>query len=238
MKFQRLGHSTYFLNLPDDKNRHVATSTFFPIYSFFTTAVVLFAVEVNHRVSPLITTATGFFMSIRLGPSGEENDHKLAAVFKNYEAAQRAEQQLAETITLDAGQMDILDPGTKNISSRLLPENHGMWRTWIRAHAVFGAVGAVLGVIAFLALVAADVTFIANNKLFAGIVFVHVFTLSGLLAGGLFALRPDQNGYIYATKSALRSGQAVLLVHARTSDQLNAARRYLNRPALELIRSA
>jgi hypothetical protein len=60
----------------------------------------------------------------------------------------------------------------------------------------------------------------------------------GLLVGGLFTLRPDQSPYLYTARDALRAGQSVLLVHARTGDELRAARQILEDPALATVRTA
>ena len=68
--------------------------------------------------------------------------------------------------------------------------------------------------------------------------FVLVLTLAGLMLGGLVTLRPDQVPYIEVAREALRSGHHVVIVHARSADQLGEARDLLERPALKTMRTA
>jgi len=170
-------------------------------------------------------------------PTGEESNHKAAAVFDDLAQAEQAERTLSESMSIEPHQIDLLVPDTRNQGKRLLPETKGIWRTWLRAHAVFGVAGALIGMLAFLVLYAADVAVITDNPLLAGLLFLHVPTMMGLLAGGLFTLRPDQAAYLYTARDALKEGKHVLLVHAKSSDQLAAARRILEQPALKTVRT-
>lgn len=176
-------------------------------------------------------------MTKTLSPTGESSSHKMAAVFDDADQARLAQKQLGESIDLNQEQTDILEPGSRGKARRLLPESEGIWRTWLKAHAVFGAAGALIGMTAFLTLLLADVGVVSDNPVLAGLVFLHVPTLMGLLVGGLFSLRPDQSPYLYAARDALRSGKAVLVVHAESHDQLNSARQYLEQPSLATVRT-
>jgi hypothetical protein len=177
-------------------------------------------------------------MNDAIKPSGEISNHKMVAVFESEAQAHQAEAALTQATAFAAEQLDVVDPTTRKRGRRLLPESRGIWRTWLRAHAVFGAAGGMIGMIAFLALFLADVGVVSNNPLLAGLVFLHVPTMLGLLVGGLFTLRPDQSPYLYTARDALRAGQSVLLVHARTGDELRAARQILEDPALATVRTA
>jgi len=176
-------------------------------------------------------------MRHHLSPTGEQSNHKAAAVFDDLAQAERAERALGESTSLEPRQIDLLVPDTRNRGKRLLPESKGIWRTWLRAHAIFGAAGAIIGMLAFVVLYAADVAVITDNPLLAGILFLHVPTMMGLLAGGLFTLRPDQTAYLYGARDALKAGKHVLVVHARSAEQLDLARQILDKPDLQSVRT-
>jgi hypothetical protein len=170
-----------------------------------------------------------------MSPSGEGSNHKLAAVFHDPSQARRAERMLDRSAQLGETELDILGPDTRRPGRRLLPESGGIWRTGLKAHAVLGAAGAMTGMLAFLSLYLSGVQVVTDNPLLSGLVLLHVPTMMGLLLGGLFTLRPDQSAYLYAARDALRSGKAVLLVHARTKAQLDAARELLEEPAIRTV---
>ncbi len=176
-------------------------------------------------------------MTKTLSPTGESSSHKMAAVFDDAAQARLARKQLGESIDLDQKQTDVLEPQSRHRARRLLPESEGIWRTTLRAHAVFGALGAGLAIVTFFALLAAGWNVVTDNPVLSGLVFVHVLTLMGLLVGGLFTLRPDQSPYLYAARDALRSGKSILVVHAESHDQLNSARQFLEQPALATVRT-
>lgn len=173
-----------------------------------------------------------------ISPSGEVSNHKMVAVFDSTAQAQQAATALREATAFGPDQLDVVDPTTGNRNRRLWPESRGIWRTWLKAHAVFGAAGAVIGLVAFLTLYLVDFRVVSNNPVLAGIVFLHVPTLMGLLVGGLFTLRPDQAPYLYTARDALDNGKSILLVHARTSEELSVARQVLEQPALATVRTA
>jgi len=177
-------------------------------------------------------------MKSQLSPTGEDSNHKSAAVFDTIEEAEKAQAALLTSSSLDPQQIDVLSPDSENQGRRLLPESQGIWRTWLRAHAVFGVIGAIIGMLSFAVLYAAGVTVITDNPLLAGIMFFHVPTMMGLLIGGLFTIRPDQASYLYTARDALKAGKFVIVVHAHSPEQLDAARKLLEGPALETARTA
>lgn len=176
-------------------------------------------------------------MTKTLSPTGESSNHKMAAVFDDAAQARLARKQLAESIDLDQEQTDVLEPQSRHQARRLLPESEGIWRTMLRAHAVFGALGAGLAIVTFLALLAAGWDVVTDNPVLSGLALVFLLTLMGLLVGGLVTLRPDQSPYLHAAREALRSGKSILVVHARSHDQLNRARQLLEPPALATVRT-
>ena len=97
---------------------------------------------------------------------------------------------------------------------------------------------AIVAVLLFFLLSALGVPFVTDNPAAALGLFVLVLTLAGMMLGGLVTLRPDQVPYIEVAREALRSGHHVLLVHARSAEQLGEARDLLERPALKTMRTA
>lgn len=170
--------------------------------------------------------------------TGESSNHKMAVVFETREGAEKARQALAEETGLGMSQLDVLGPDTDAANRTLLPESRGIWRTLVRSHVGLGLAGAVLGVALFLVLNFAGVPFVAGNPWAALLLAVHVLTMLGLMAGGLLTLRPDQVPYIRVAREALRSGRSVLVVHARSADELDAPRALLQRTAFGAVRSA
>lgn len=176
-------------------------------------------------------------MNDAIDPTGEQSNHKLAAVFSDASEAGEACRRLADETSLDRDRIDVLDSASENQHRRLLPESHGIWQTVLRSHLVLGLVGATLGLALFAILFLGGVPFVADNPLLSVLVFVHVFTLFGLMVGGLVSLRPDQVPYVRAARRALESGQSVLLVHAESADELDEARAFLQQPAQKTVRT-
>ncbi|NKI36559.1 hypothetical protein HFP89_15415 [Wenzhouxiangella sp. XN79A] len=177
-------------------------------------------------------------MSHPIDPTGERSNHKLAAVFDTATGTDRARQRLVDETSLSADQIDVLGPDSAEANRRLLPESRGIWQTVLRSHLVLGLAGATLGLALFLILLLGDIRFVVDNPLLSVLVFVHVFTLFGLMVGGLVSLRPDQVPYLRTARSALAAGKSVLLVHAGSSAELAEARSFLKQPALKTVRTA
>jgi len=171
-------------------------------------------------------------------PTGESSNHKLAAVFETRPDAERAQQKLNGETTLGGSQIQVLDRPSDPIDRALLPESRGIGRTLIRSHLIFGAIGACSGFLIFLTLNVFGLPFVANNPIAAFLVLLHVSTLSGLLVGGLVSLRPDQVPYIRIAKEALQSGRSVLVVHAKSSDELGQARGIVEGSARKVVATA
>lgn len=169
--------------------------------------------------------------------TGESSNHKMAVVFETRDSAEKARNALAEETGLEASQMNVLDPDSEAANRSLLPESRGIWRTLVRSHVGLGLAGAVAGVALFLALNLADVPFVAGNPWAALLLAVHVLTMLGLMAGGLLTLRPDQVPYIRVAREALSDGRAVLVIHARSADELDTPRALLEQNAFEAIRA-
>lgn len=171
-------------------------------------------------------------------PIGESSRHQLAAVFESRSGALRALRQLAAQTSMDGKQIRVLDSESTEAERQLLPESHGIERTLVRSHIVFGAIGAWFGILLFLVLNASGLPFVADNPIAAFLVLLHVSTLSGLLIGGLISLRPDQVPYIRIAREALRARKYVVVVHAKSAAELGQARGVVEGPAEQVVASA
>ncbi|WP_027328265.1 hypothetical protein [Marinimicrobium agarilyticum] len=161
--------------------------------------------------------------------TGEAIDHKLAAVFGTDAEAKKAAEAVLKVTSLEQDQVQIVRPGDTQAGWELEPEDRGIWRTLVRSHIWLGAVGAVIGLGAFLLLFSVGVGFVANNGFAAAAVLTALGAVFGLMAGGLVTLRPDHAPYLVTAQSALRRGKTVVAVHARNRAQLEAASKELQR---------
>lgn len=176
-------------------------------------------------------------MKTTMHVSGEAVDHKLAAECGTATEAEKIAEDLCRTTSLDRQQVRIIAPDDRHQGSELEPEDRGIWYTAIRSHAWLGLAGMAGGLLLFLILAASGIPFIAQNPLWAGPVFVAFGGVAGLLLGGFYTLRPDHTVYISRAKSALRKGRFVVAIHARGRDQLNEAKRYLNKRHIRTVQS-
>jgi len=177
-------------------------------------------------------------MNDDLDLTGEKSNHKCVAVFDHHEDANDQRERLIDELSIDAGQLQLVQPRTRRPGRKLLPESSGIWDTMLRSHLIMGLAGALAGTTVFLGLLAGGIQPIVSNPFSAGFAFIHVGTLFGLMIGGLLTLRPDQVPYIRGAMRALRCGQTVLVVHARSAQQLSTAKALLQRPATGLTSTA
>jgi hypothetical protein len=159
--------------------------------------------------------------------TGELSNSKAAAVFPTASQARRAAQAVTAALSLGAEQVQVITPTEPHSGRKLEPEPRGIWRTIVRAHAKLGLVGAVAGLVAFAALMAADVPFIVNSPVAAALVLLFFGTVAGLLLGGLVALRPDHDRYVLATRDAMDAGKTTVVVHAFSAEQRAQAAEFL-----------
>lgn len=174
-------------------------------------------------------------MKQHFDPTGEGSNYKMVAVFDRRGAAEDAMRTVVDGTPLQPTQLDLLGPDSDHKNRKLLPESRGIWRTLVRAHAGFGLLGALSGVALFLLLNRFGVPFVSQNPTAALLLAIHVFTMLGLMAGGLFTLRPDQLPYIRLAREALEQGRSVLVVHAGSSDELQNARTILQQSAMRAV---
>lgn len=169
--------------------------------------------------------------------TGEVSNSKLAAVFSTRSLARDAADEMIAELSLQPAQVKLIDPDTPDVGIKLQPEGGGIWRTIVLAHIKLGIVGAVVGLLAFVLMWGLDVPFVARSPLAAGSVAMSFGLIGGLLLGGLVSLRPDQDGYINATREAIRTGRTTVVVHALTREQRNLAADFLSGRGAEVTQS-
>lgn len=155
--------------------------------------------------------------------TGELSNSKVAAVFPSASAAREAARQVASSLSLDAAQVQLITPTEPHPGRKLEPESRGIWRTIVVAHVRLGIAGAVVGVLAFVALRAAGIPFIVNSPVASALVLLFFGAVAGLMLGGLVSLRPDHDRYVEATRDAMAEGRTTVVVHAFSVAQRDEA---------------
>lgn len=160
--------------------------------------------------------------------TGEQEGHKVAAVFDTEPDARGVAKALQEGTSLTNEQVTVLSPVDRHQGKELEPEDEGIWQTLVRSHIGLGAGGAVTGFIVFLILSALGIGFIAQNAVVAASVLAALGLVLGLLLAGAVTIRPDHTPYLMKAQSALRKGKYVLTVHASSAQQLQEAKSLLD----------
>jgi len=159
--------------------------------------------------------------------TGELSNSKVAAVFPHESAARQAAQGITAALSLGSAQVQVITPAEPHPGRKLEPESRGIWRTIVVAHVRLGIVGAVVGLLAFVALKAIGVPFIVNSPVAAALVLLFFGTVAGLMLGGLVSLRPDHDRYVEATRDAMAVGNTTVVVHAFSAEQRDQAVEFL-----------
>ncbi|SFR52854.1 Uncharacterized integral membrane protein [Marinobacter daqiaonensis] len=159
--------------------------------------------------------------------SGERHDHKLAAKCDSEKQAKELAEALCENTTLSSGQVHVVTPDQSNPGASLEPENRGIRRTLVRSLVWMTVIGAVVGFVLYLILAAVGVNTVSDNPFFSGAAMPAYGAMIGLIVGGILALRPDHTAYAASAETSLRKGDYVVAIHAADSEQLDAAKQFL-----------
>ena len=174
---------------------------------------------------------------------GERSLTKVAGLFMNRSGAEDAAQQVKRTAGLDDAQVNLVGPpdgdalGSPAFSSKLEPEQAGIWHTLVRAHVVAGITGVAAGILLYLGFIAAGnaaVTSTAGMSLTAFAFFGGMF---GLLVGGLLTVRPDHVLVITSVRRAVRKGRWAVVIHPVTRSQIDRAVSELRGRSYRVVRS-
>ena len=173
----------------------------------------------------------------------ENSSTKVASVFLTQAAAHEAAMSVMNSAGLSESQVNILGPADAQRSrldafgEKVQPESRGILRTFVRSHLVLGAVGGLLGVIVWWALMSHPL--VASTPLMALVALAGFGVTFGMLGAGLVTLRPDQSilfvelrelrGVLLeiALRSRLRAGQWGVIFHPIDAAQTEAVRNAL-----------
>jgi hypothetical protein len=154
---------------------------------------------------------------------GEISPHKVAAIFDDAEQARRAADGVRAALALPGPHVQVITPDSQRPGRQLEPESHGIFSVMMKAHAALGVAGFLGGLLLFWLLWQRHQPFIVSNPWAAAGAIVFFATMGGLMLGGLVTLRPDHDGYILGVLEACRDGRSAAVVHARTTEELEAA---------------
>lgn len=159
---------------------------------------------------------------------GERSLTKVAGIYATLEKAEAARAGLLGA-GFAAGRVVLLTPEDARHRSRgrlarkLEPETHGIWKTIVRAHAVAGGIGLLLGVGLWAALLVADNVLVASSRVLSLTALAFLGVAFGGMAGGLVALRPDHAALITSLRAALRDGRHAVVAHLSSEDGAKTA---------------
>lgn len=164
---------------------------------------------------------------------GERSLTKVAGIYSTSESAADAQARLLARNSWDSAQVKLLGPSDGKISRRDLlarkieTDSSGIWRTILRAHAVTGTVGLILGVGSWYLTWRTGSRLVASSGVLSFVTYAFFGMVFGLMAGGLIALRPDHARLITSIRTALRTGNWVTVAHPRTEAQAEEAMKEL-----------
>lgn len=158
-------------------------------------------------------------MSVLTLLSGERYNSKVAAIFSNEAVARKVAQRLRESLGLERSQVRVITPGDRHPGAKMQPEDRGISRTIAMAHIWLALAGAAVGLLVFGVLYAVGIPAVTSSAIASGTVLVAFGAVAGLLLGGLFSLRPDQDAYIMKVYQALQAGSSAVVVQTRSADE-------------------
>ena len=167
--------------------------------------------------------------------TGEVSNSKVAAVFADVASATHVAERLRSALQLGDAQVQVITPFDHRPGLKLEPEDRGIFRTLVRAHARLAAVGVVAGLLVFAVMWWLGVPWIVNSAVLAAGVLASFGGLAGLLLGGFMTLRPDHDPYILKVREALSEGRSAVVVHAFTRQQKADAEALLHEASGEVV---
>ena len=181
-------------------------------------------------------------MNLKHAIFGEKSLTKVAAVFDSRNAAQDAALRLkqvglSESQVSLVGPNDVAGPSGAPFSRKVEPESTGILLTLIRAHVFTGTLGAIAGLLLYVALVVAGVDAILSTPWMSLWIMLTFGTVFGLLAGGLLSLRPDHYRVISSVRRAIARGRWAVVGHPVGPRQVEVALTELRNRSDHVVRS-
>lgn len=182
-------------------------------------------------------------MDIKSLITGERAVTKIAGIFRDEDDARSAVQRLKTRMKINPYQVKLMSPNedyspdSPSFSKRLEPESRGIAGTVVRTHLTTAAIGALAGLVLYLAMVVTSNAAVVSSPGISLFVALMVGTLGGLIAGGLFSLRPDHTLVIESVRQAMQSGNWAVVVHPTSRRQVQLASRTLQKHHADVVRS-
>jgi hypothetical protein len=174
---------------------------------------------------------------------GEKSITKVAGLFASRTDADNAVRALLDASTLAASQVRVLGPKDGEtardavLDRAVEPEQRGIWRTIIRAHATMAVLGLLAGVLVYAALMVSGSPALQGTGGLGFMVFAGFGIMFGLILGGLLALRPDHGRVIHLVRRGLQGGEWAVVAHPRDAGQTHQAVASLTSGSLRVVRS-
>ena len=142
----------------------------------------------------------------------ERSLSKVVAVFRQPEAAELARDRVKDAAGLEDRQVQVVGPRDPQWAVEAEPAGKGIARSALRAHLTCALAGLSIAMVAWSLLYLFDVNVIASTPLPSLVAMAMFGTMLGLLAGGAFALRPDDELALDRVRQATRTGRWALVV--------------------------
>jgi len=169
---------------------------------------------------------------------GERRPWQVAALFDDEQEARRSAEAVQTEEQLEPEEVVVFRPSDAQAPGKLNPRRRsvGIARTLVRAHLVLGAVGAVVGLVVALAVLASGFGAFTGSPIYSTALVTLLGLIGGLLLGGLVSLRPDQDVLRYRLEEAMADGDRwAVVVRARDHGEETRAGRSLRAHDGELI---
>jgi hypothetical protein len=167
---------------------------------------------------------------------GERSQTLVGAPFPDFESADAAQRSLTRDAAL-VGEVIVVGPDDPLTAIKLEPEQRGIWYTMLRTHAVFGAAGVVLGLLASAALWLTQWPAVRLNPGYTTLFVTVLFTFAGGMLGGLLTLRPDHAMVIRKLRRALKHRQWAVVVRPTSEEHTELAMQRLQQCGASPLRS-
>lgn len=171
----------------------------------------------------------------------EKSSTKVASTFLTESAARETASAVVSATGLDERQVRILSPNDGRRIRRSLfgrkvqPESDGIAKTFWRSHVALGALGAVIGGLAWWTLSAHPL--IASTPIMSLVAFVGFGITFGAIVAGLLTFRPDQAALFTQLRSKLRAGSWAVIFHPSDREQADAIKTALASTQAEVLTS-
>ena len=167
------------------------------------------------------------------GMFGEQSVTKVVGLFGTQKDAEAVASKARSLPGMLPTQVRLLGPQDAKVSHSeffgrsLQPEQRGIFKTIFRTHAITGLAGGVIGLLLYAWLYTIGQPMVASSPVVAFIAFLNFGIVSGMIVGGLLALRPDHVKLITSVRSALAGNRWALVLHPVNEAQVQAAKALL-----------